>query len=87
MQILVTVLALLVLVPAGLAGIRASLGEIHAISGELTQALTEMWIASEPLWAWCQVFGCGLGGLALLGLAVMIGWRGLQSSGFNNTNN
>ncbi|TVR94816.1 MAG: hypothetical protein EA418_09280 [Wenzhouxiangellaceae bacterium] len=86
MQILVTVLALLVLVPAGLAGIRASLGEIHGLSGELTQALTDMWIASEPLWAWCQVLGCGVGGLVLLVMAVMIAWRGLQSFGLNNTN-
>ncbi|TVQ36042.1 MAG: hypothetical protein EA370_08770 [Wenzhouxiangella sp.] len=79
MQIVFSLLALMVMIPAGLAGIAAALQGIPAPVGELFGTLEQVWIAGRELAPWCQPLACGLLGLGLLAASFVVAWRGLQS--------
>ncbi len=80
MQILTGVIALVIMIPAGLAGITAAVRGMPAPTEELFATLNQLWAASHALAPWSQSLGCALFGLALLSASAWIAWRGLQSA-------
>ncbi len=79
MHILSSLIALVVMIPAGLAGIAVALKTMPASVDELIAGLNQLWTASRELAAWCEPLGCGILGVALLTGSAIIAWRGLQS--------
>ncbi len=80
MHILIGLIALMIMIPAGLAGIVAAVHGMPAPTDELVAVLDQFWTATQALAPWCQSLACGLFGLGLLLASAWVGWRGLQSA-------